>query len=293
MRWLYVLFCLLSVSFSACEGEAVIAHVGQFTITRQDVAWRDALHDLYFPQDKRKVGLDELVHAYTAAQILLKHGYALTAKAIEAEERRIDETTLMPDMLARIKAVFQGNQDGYRRVYVLPTLVERVVYYEFFLHDRKAQAESLRTAESFLAKAERDSANFRELAMAEGLAITSFTVAMSSGIRWHHAEQDPNEKAASPPAGMPPKVVEGLKQNQAGQSRDEAERWIKEVIAPLKPGAVFGKAVDFGEEWLVVRLVGPTPGAKESYELECVSVRKNAYERWWEMESKKVLIMRK
>jgi hypothetical protein len=82
MRWLYVLCLLLSVSLSGCDRDAAVATVGQFTITRQDVAWRDAVHRLYFPREERKVGLDELVHACTAAQILISNGYPIMSRIL-------------------------------------------------------------------------------------------------------------------------------------------------------------------------------------------------------------------
>jgi hypothetical protein len=292
MRCLYVLLFPLPVSLSACDRDAVIAQVGQFTITRQDVARRDAIHRLYFPWDERKLGLEELVHAYTAAQILINNGYPITPPVIEAEERRIQQTTLMPEMLTRIKSLFQGNQDGYRRVYVLPTLAERVIYYDFFLHDPKAQAESLRKAESFLAKAKKDSPHFRELAREAGLTVSSFTVSLSEGMRWPNRKQDPNGKVAARSAGMPAKVAEALK-NDKTQAQKDAKRWIKEVIAPLQEGQVYGKPVDFGEQWLVIRLFGPTPHTEDSYELECISIPKDPYEAWLESESKKVRIVKK
>jgi hypothetical protein len=292
MRWLYVLFLLLPVSLSACDRDAVIVQVGQFTITRQDVAWRDAIHRLYFPWDERKLGLEELVHAYTAAQILMNNGYPITPNVIEAEERRIQQTTLMQERLARIKSVFQGNQDGYRRVYVLPTLVERVIYYNFFLHDPKAQAESLDRAEALLAKAKQDPLGLARLAKEPGLSCSTFTVSLSDGIRWHHPDPDKKDKAAPPLGTIPAKVREGLKRNETTEAQKDAGRWFKEVISPLKPGEVYGKVIDYGEEWLVVRFLGRTSQPKDSYELECIALPKDPYDPWLECESKNVRIVK-
>jgi hypothetical protein len=294
MRRLSVLFLLLSVLLSACDREGgVVAQVGQFTISRQGVAWRDIIHRLYFPRDVRELGLEELVHAYTAAQILINNGYPITPEVIEAEEWRIQQTTLMPEMLARIKSVFQGNQDGYRRVFVLPTLVERVIYYELFLHDPQAQAKSLDKAEQLLVNAGKNLCNLRCLAEGARYNFSTFTVALSRGIEWHDPVQAPKDQAASPLAGMPKKVTAALNKNNKIQSQEVAERWIKEIVAPLKPGELCEKAIDLGEEWLVVRLLGPTPHKTDSYELEYVSIPKDPYEPWLQSESEKVPIIRK
>jgi hypothetical protein len=292
MRRFYILFLLLPVLLSAREHDAVIAQVGQFTISRQDAAWRDDVHRLYFPRDERELGLEELVHAYTAAQILVNNGYPITPEVIEAEERRIQQTTLMPETLARIKSVFHGNQDGYRRVYVLPTLVERVIYYDFFLHNPRAQAKSLDKAQLLLVTARENSSNLMHLAAGCGYDYSTFTVALSSGIEWHDLVQAPKDEAASPLAGMPEKVMAAVKKNDKIQSQ-EAERWMKEIVVPRKDGELYGKAIDLGEEWLVVRLLGPTPHNKDSYELEGVSIPKDPYEPWLESESKKVPVIRK
>jgi hypothetical protein len=293
MRWFHPLFFLLPVSLSSCDRDAVIAQVGQFTIIRQDVAWRDAIHRLYFPWDERKLGLEELEHAFTAAQILINHGYPITPEVIEAEERRIQQTTLMPERLARIQRVFQGNQDGYRRVFVMPTLVERVIYYDFFCHDPKAQAESLGKVEMLLANTKKNSSNLWRLAQEAGYSFSTFTISLANGIEWRGPVQASKDKGTLPPTGMPPRVAEALKKNDCLQLRKEAQRWIAEVVAPLQQGQICVKAVDFGEEWLVVRLLGPTPQVKDSYELECVSIPKDPYEPWLQSESKKVPVIRK
>jgi hypothetical protein len=292
MRWFYAFFFLLPVSLSGCDRDAVVAQVGQFTITRQDVAWRDAIHRLYFPWDERILGLEELVHAYTAAQILVNNGYAITPEVIEAEERRIQQTTLMPERLTRIQRVFQGNQDGYRRVYVLPTLVERVIYYEFFLHDPKAQAESLGRAETVLAKAQQDPPGLLGLAKEARLGFSRLTISLVDGIQWHHPDPNQKGKGRPPAVAIPAAVMERLQRNEITQAREDAQRWLKEVIAPLKAGEVYGKVIDSGEEWLVVRLLGPRSGAKDCYELECIAVPKDPYEPWLESQSKSVRIVK-
>src|SRR5690349_1734016 len=99
MKCLVVILLLLQVG---CTG-GLIAEVGSFKISKKDVEFRNQVIQIYYPNETRKLGRDQLVNAYITAQILINNGHALDKAVLVKERERIDKTTLMPEMLNRIK----------------------------------------------------------------------------------------------------------------------------------------------------------------------------------------------
>ena len=79
----WILFLLTS-----CTRNNPVVKVGDYTLMEKDAHYRSAVIKIYFPDDNRDLGLDQLVRAYTYAQILKNHGREIT-----------------PEIIARIKSV--------------------------------------------------------------------------------------------------------------------------------------------------------------------------------------------
>ncbi len=247
----------------------VVATVGDYTLHAEDERFRNEVIRIYYPEDTRSLGLQQLRRAYTYAQILKNNGHPVTDEALKAEDARINRNTLMPEMLNRIKGIFGGDSEAYYRVYILPTLTERIIYYDFFLRDPKIQGESKRLAEKFIAAAKASPAEFASLAAKDKLATSNFTISLAEGLKWE------------------------LRQEQAQPSKparesEEGRRWIEDVIKPLPPGEVYGKVVDQQERWMAVRYLGPEAGKADTYRLEAAFIPKADFGTWLEREEKKI-----
>lgn len=138
-------FCLALVFLvfvlAGC-GSPVVERIGDRAITEEDVSRRVAVNDVYYPDydgDKRAGALSELERAFTRDRVLKKYGVMVTAARLEDEARRIDSKTLMPEKLAAIKAVFGDDRASYLKVYVLPVLVDRLLYADVFSGERGPQ----------------------------------------------------------------------------------------------------------------------------------------------------------
>jgi hypothetical protein len=123
---------LLLVVSVACFRNPVVAKAGRFEIHQKDIDYKEKVIHYYYPNHEPGNALPQLVNSYTNAQILENNGYRIDEKLLEAEEERIDKNTKDPISLKEIKAIFGSDVASYRRVYILPTLADRLVYSDLF-----------------------------------------------------------------------------------------------------------------------------------------------------------------
>ena len=304
-RWIWTLF-LFAIFESACtfhgqNGSA--AQVGDFIITRADVQYRDRLIELYYPhyaanprmkkKDRMDPGLEQLVEAMTAAQILKNGGRPVTPGILDQEEKRIDQQSLMPDLLGRVKAIFGADHEAYRRDYVLPTYAQRVIYYDYFLHDPLIQGRSLARAQAFLEKClskKLSPALFRHQAKHAGFVASRFRISPATGLEWESpagTEKLPDTAPASPEES---RIKNELKTRQNIQQSQEARRWIEQVINTLSLGGVYPKVVDDMEQWEIVQYIGKDKKTGV-FHLQAVIIPKENYAKWLEDEKRKIKVI--
>lgn len=275
--------------------DPVVARVGDYSITQSDVDFRNQIYQFYTPGDNRKPGLQQLTKALTYAQILKNNGQPVDEATILEEEKRIDSKTLMPEKLQALKALFKGNMKSYRKVFVLPTYVERVIYFEFFLKSPKVQSEEQKKALAFLRESMTEKGKFELLAKKEGLPIKTLLISESEGVRFYDSGKTPLEDNPQPgggaqPKGMPDRVSEEMNQRMAEFKKIEYEKWAKDVLEVLKIGQIFPQLVEFGEQWGVVKLIQKPKNKKQDYRLKAVTFPKADYEQWLKTETSKVNI---
>jgi hypothetical protein len=236
--------------------------------------------------------------AMVSAQILANNGVAMDDEALKKEQARIDKETGLPEFLARIKAVFKGDMAAYRKVYVLPVYAGRMIYFDFFLHNKAIHAESERAAQDFINKVKSDPKSFDKLMKELNLKSSFFTISAYDGFDYEMpGDKDPRRAGPKGMKIITPEKNAALKArfeaDQKRQQSDEAVRWINEVIKPLKPGDVYNKVIDRSESWQVVRYIGPVKGEKDKYKLEGIHFPKADYGKWTEEQMKKVEIWQK
>ena len=284
-------FISLIFFVSACHLiNSKVAQVGSYAIYQRDVECRDAIIKLGFPGEERSLGLTQLIRAYQFAQILKLHGREVTADTLKKERQRIDEKTLFPEKLAEIKKKCGDGGVEYERAYLLPVLVERVLYYEFFISDPAVHAVSLEKPNRFLSQALIKPTGFAALAKKEGLRIAQLTVSLSTGLQW----KLPNQEKNPPPPSQPiPAAVSQKFESQKGiESSTEGKKWVEELIKPLKPGELIPRIIDDRETWLVARYLKPVVAKVDTYELEVVSFPKRNFDEWLAQEVKLISIQK-
>lgn len=300
--WSVSAVALASVGIFACKPSKpkIMAKVGDYEITQKWVEFRNKVIVIYFPKETRKLGLDQLIRAYTTAQILKNNGHPVTEEILEAENRRIDMNTKMPELLDKIKDAAGGDKETYFKGYILPTYTERVIQ-DFFLGRHDLQERSYQKAKEFLAEALKNKDGLKGAVKGnEDLKVVPFVVSLRRGILWgppssSEADKEEEEK----PGGIvdltkkPPeaaKIEEYLNKQRKSQESEEAKRWIHDVIRDLKPGQVHPQVIDQREYWQVVRYVKRL--RRGEYEMQSVSFPKSNFGNWMEEERAKVKVVR-
>lgn len=267
------------VSLSGCSWDKKVAQVGDYPIYESAVKCRDAVIAINFPDDKRKLGLDQLLQSYRLVQILKNYGQPVTDATIQQEKERIDKTTLTPQALAQIKAACDGDKSkGYIDGFVIPNYAERTIYHDFFLHNPKIHQEPLNFASKFKSEIENRPEQFANEALKEKIPLSVFKVSLAKGVEPHRINKLQgfySKEILNPP--VPP-----------GETSQEGTKWINQIITPLKPGQVFPELVDQGDVFLVVRYLRSIAPRDKLYEVQAAVFPKLAFNQWLEPEKQKV-----
>ena len=276
LRFLPLLLFLFS-----CTRNSPVAKVGDYTLSEKDAAYRSAVIKIYFPDDNRNLGLDQLVRAYTYAQILKNHGHEITPELVQKEDQRIDKNTAAPDSLAKIKGVFGNDKESYLKDFVFPTLAERTIFYDFFSKDPSIHKESREAAQIFLNTVLTDPKAFSALAAKQKRSVGEFWVSLTEGLSPVQKQEGTRILPNAPPEVM--RKMEGGK-SELGQ------KWVEEIIRPLKPGNISPKVIEEQEQYMVVRYSGPVKGKPNTYLMQSVRFPKADYGKWLREESQKVSV---
>jgi hypothetical protein len=274
---------LLGLGYYWLLADRPIAVVGDYKITKKDATLRNKVSHVFYPADPSDHGLEQLINAYTAATIMKNIGFEITSKQLAEEDERINNGTRDPGNLARIKDIFGSDKEAYLRVFILPTLAERSIYGEIFLRNTKIQAPALEKVAAFMESARLSS--FEKAALAAGLKIQGLSISLNDGFEWESSQEAEEES-------LPGKRPRRRPRNGRSQDRDikEVRTWIDEILAHMQPGEMFGQPVNFGEQWLAVKFIGPDRRAKAKYNLLTVAFPKLNYQEWLEAEKAKITI---
>lgn len=277
-----VLLTLLCAALPACSRDPVALKAGAREIRRSDLRAREKIVRLYFPEysgDAAQAARKQLTDAFVAAEILDRHGLPVTTATLQAEADRIEKGTLMPEKLKAIQAIFGDDRDAYLRDYVLPVYVDRVLYYEVFLHDPRIQAPSLERARALLEELRVKGGSFRD--RPRELPHFRFSVSRERGVEIESPKPEEAPSAAPASGEAETRARNRLVESGRQGTALDAERWLREIVATLKPGEVFGQVIDQNERWWIVRYLGQARGKSR---FEGIALPKLDYAAWLERE---------
>jgi hypothetical protein len=279
IRRLSILFFISLMGCQACrDNTPYVAKIGDYKITQKDRDYRDKIIRVYYPETAESYGLRQLVGSYTNAQVLKNNDQKLDDEILKKEEERINQNTRAPETLERIKQIFGDDVESYRKVFILPTYADRVIYFEYFMNNPEIHAPSLKAAQEFLAEANQNPSQFKTLAEKKAKRFTRFEISLHRGMVWEKTETDrPGPKGPKKIAPLPAEVS------------PEGKKWIDEVIRQLKPGQVHGQVIDKTEYWLVAKYVGLKSGRLEpTHQFEAAILPKQDFGKWFEAEKAKI-----
>lgn len=267
----------------------VVAKVGTYEIRKNDVSIKNKINKIFYPLAKEDYGLQQLVKAYTYAQIFANNGRVISEQMVRHEEVRIDTSTRAPETLQKIKDLFHGDMDLYRKVFVLPTLVESRLP-AFYSQSTQLAAESLASAQTFLQKVKQNTKDFSGLAKNEKYETVEIIVSQNDGVYFYN----PNEKATdqlkrAPPTSTPQSLINKFySQNQDPRGDKQLyPLWLSE-IKNLKPGQIVPTVLNFQDVWIVASV--HSVKSKNEFILTAAKIPKTTFSDWIEQETKKIKI---
>jgi hypothetical protein len=259
----------------------IVAKVGDYTLRQRDAELRDQVTRLQKKRGPMPVGLEELIASYTKVQILKNVGREIGERAILQEEERIAQLLGPGGSLHAVRALFGEDKEAFRRVYLVPNLAERQLYQSYFKEHAPEQVKARVQAEELLKALQKQPRSAKELAKKHGFKYSKLIVSRSSGLRWD------DEPAPSPKA-----PTRKLAANSRRPASLQGELWYRKVVGKLKAGQVRPTLQEFGEAWLVVRVVGPAPKERDAIQLDVVHVPQASFVPWLQQESAKVEVQR-
>jgi hypothetical protein len=275
--------CLFFTGLTGCtRGSSLVAEVGTMKITEEDVALRQKVIQVYNPSEKRSLGKKQLIDAYTMAEVLRLWGMPISKDELLAEKDRMMKATMMPKKLAAIRKIFD-NEEDFLKIFVLPALAKRKIYYDFFLRSEKVHEETLRQAKSYLAKLIEEKADFVTFAKKKKKEI-SFLKLNSQGLTWGDAQE-----AGQFTDESIPEIVKKIQKKQAFNSSQSVEKWEKDIVSQLQSGQVFDKVVDDETRYLVVRLYKKMD-LERGHIFQTVAFKKRDYSEWLKQQKQKIRI---
>lgn len=269
MKRALLLFSLLLLA--GCTKKDLAAEVGDYKILKSDVDKKNQVIRLYFPDETRDLGLNQLIDSYVNAAILEKYGKKITPENVTEEEVRIEKESQMPDVLKKIQDIFGSNKEAYRRVFVIPVIADRMIYFELFSKEKSFHKDSLERAARLLEKAQSHPEKMNDLALEDKLPLMTLKL----------KKEGPNYilKSISPDG-----------KDETSPLANEGNKWHQEIVTTTQPQKIYKNVVDMGSNWMIVKNDGKVKGSQADYNLSVLVVPKEDFSRWLQKEREGIKI---
>lgn len=276
-------------AFEASKTAGLVARIGAYEVTQEQLALRQAHANVYYPgSGTPEVALAQLVQGYLAAELMKQQGVALDRATWLAEEERIDKQTRDPATLEKIKFVYAQDHESYLYVGILPDFAQSRIF-KLFRSSSSFAEEARVQASAFLDEAERQPVQFAALAAKRGLAVRRLRVDAKTGMRPEkaEAEHEPAMRDASPKSQQE-MALRAEFEARAGERDLEAARSLLARLEALTDGQVYGNTLEAPESFEAVRLV--RRAGEGAAVVEMVSFVKPDFGRWFWAEAAKIPI---
>lgn len=292
-----ILFILFTV-ISCTPAEKKVLSVGKFEITDRDIQLREKIIKVFYPNsDTKDAGLIQLKQAFTIAAVMEQNGFIINDHKLKNETDRIDASTKDPKTLNRIKQIFKGqngkfDQEKYKKVFILPTYVERLISTSFF-QELPIHQETHKKALDLHMKVKENSKILFDLALENKWKHGEWCISKKDGVSFTDSKEKKSkqkfegskliDKSNVPNA----EIKNQIESEWAQQNTDWIERWFAEIINPTQVGKIVDSVIDYSESWMIMRL-----NSKNSVKacMDTVVIEKIAFDKWFEAEKAKVTI---
>lgn len=283
--------------------ERIVAMVGKHAIRIKHVRTKNAINQIYYPENHKDYGLDQLKRDYLPLAVLDNLGQSLTDDEVMNESHRIDRATLMPAKLQQIKDVFKGDNALYQQVYVAPLAARAKLRDRVFPTMAQLQKPIIEDAQKFLRDVQA-SGDLKKTAEQQKRHLVYIFVSSAKGLRMvaNPSELDakkkkngePNFIDQSPKSAEQIAIMNHLKQqeSQMDSSQEQVTRnWLVNVVARTPIHHVYDSLMADNEGWYVMQRL-QRPFNKKNPEALFVAVffAKLRYDQWLQNISSEIKI---
>lgn len=279
-KWILLGGALLLTSagvYASFFKDPVLAQVGSTKIYLSDAQYRDQMIRLSFPEEKRSMGLYQLIQSAYNFEVLKNNSAEIQDPQLDLEEARINNNSKNPEQLKKIKSIFGEDLKAYRRAFLRPTLADRMIYYDFFLTNPELHKDSAVKAREIIQLAKTHEKDLKQIASERRLPYQKLKISLKGGVI---------------PDGQ--KIFRGKGGRSMAEpghgDEEEATQWYEMVLKDLPAGAVAPAPVDRGEAWMVVRCLTKTSLPNFEAKVETITVPKMDFHEWFEKEKAKISV---
>lgn len=241
------------------QNNELIAIVGQTLITTKDIKYRLGIEKAYGKNNTDSIeALMMLINDAVEQEVARKVNMLPTPQEIAAMDKHATTTSKAPEILSNVKKVFGDDTKSYRRIYLVPKIVN-IKLHGFFSKDQKIH----RGARLSIEKAFQ--------LVSKGMPLKQ--AAQETNLQYSIYEDEPN------------KIPDQLARVIGKQTQEEDS--LKRIINSLKVGEYYKEIIEDDYGYRIIRLIGRT-GNKNK--IEQIIARKAPYDDWFRLMARDIPI---
>jgi len=248
---------------AACSSPpAGLATVGQEAISQTDITYRIGIARAYGNQGMTDAtALVSLVNDALEREVGRKAGIIATAKELAGFSKHVEQSSKAPRILARVKKVFGDDVAAFKRIYLLPKIINRKLR-QWFSRDAGMQAKERAAIEQAYALVQSGKS------LEDAARATLLT----------YAEQTYETDTKAAPDALKPYFPKGMAAMSEG---------FRKVLDQLNAGETAHTIIEDDAVYRVVRLLEKTDG---SYRTGEIISRKRLFDGWYRQQAERIPI---
>jgi hypothetical protein len=269
-KFLLGLMCVSALWISGCNRNATVAEVGSEKIVKNDVDLKVKAMATFSVKIDDKMALEQLINDYALTEVIKRTNDPKLESLVDEELKKIDQSKLNNSQLAKVRGVFGGDTQSFKKIYLRPLVASRLAFTEGYMKDEDFQKTRKQQAETFLAEALKKPAVFEELAKKSGLHFQKGKINSTQGLVWNSSAD-----TSILPSG--PRI---------------AENWRKAGLNTTATGQIVSKLIEEDRSWVVLKNLGASSNEKGATEVAVVNIPKEPYRAWIEKQKESISIKR-
>lgn len=268
--------------------QSQILRVGSWVITPSDIRQRQALIQLQFPGSDPTLAVKQLETSAKYLLIMERNGRSITDEEVRAEAARVEKNTQDPEMLKKIKNIFGTDHEAYLKNVIKPSLVDRVIYYDFFLVRPEIHTEANEKVMKLIDQAQQKGFNFLTEAEKLGLEVKQIVVSPAGEVRSKAGHEDSGQSKLIDQSPQPnAQVYERVRRERLGNRSNPLAQTLSRLASQeIQPGQVFKQPISHSQSLVVAQLVRKLPNGDLQFRL--ASAPKKNFDQWIEEQEKQL-----